>query len=94
MKVTNDLLIALDKGLLTVLVQLDLDAVFDTIHHHILLQRLEHLIGIKVTALKWFKYYLSDWFQFVHVNNVIHAQTSDMKFQFSSWTNTIHLVYS
>ena len=67
MKVTNDLLIASDKGFLSVL--LDLSATFDTIDHHILLQRLEHLIGIKGTALSWFKSYLSDRFQFVHIND-------------------------
>ena len=48
--VTNNLLVALDKGLLSVYVLLDLSAAFDTIDHHILLQRLELLIGIKGTA--------------------------------------------
>jgi len=76
----NDLLLASDKGLLSVLVLLDLSAAFDTIDHHILLQRLEQSIGISGTALSWFKSSLSDRSQFVFVNdetsmntNVIHG---------------------
>uniref|UniRef100_A0A8P4KSI9 Reverse transcriptase domain-containing protein n=1 Tax=Dicentrarchus labrax TaxID=13489 RepID=A0A8P4KSI9_DICLA len=68
-KVNNDLLTASDNGLVSVLVLLDLSAAFDTIDHDILLQRLEHQIGIKGTALSWFKSYLSDRSQFVHVND-------------------------
>ena len=63
----NDLLIASDNGLVSVLVLLDLSAAFDTIDHNIILQRLEHQIGIKGTALSWFRSYLSDRSQFVHV---------------------------
>uniref|UniRef100_A0A8C9Z9B5 Reverse transcriptase domain-containing protein n=1 Tax=Sander lucioperca TaxID=283035 RepID=A0A8C9Z9B5_SANLU len=68
-KITNDLLTASDKGLVSVLVLLDLSAAFDTIDHTILLQRLEHLVGIKGIALNWFKSYFSDRSQFVNVNN-------------------------
>uniref|UniRef100_A0A3Q3FYF7 Reverse transcriptase domain-containing protein n=1 Tax=Labrus bergylta TaxID=56723 RepID=A0A3Q3FYF7_9LABR len=67
-KVTNDLLLASDRGLLSVLVLLDLSAAFDTIDHRILLYRLEHLLGITGTALSWFESYLSDRSQFVHFN--------------------------
>ena len=54
-KVTNELLLAFDSGVVSVLVLLDLSAAFDTINNSILLQRLEHVIGIKGTALGWFK---------------------------------------
>ncbi len=39
------------------------------IDHHILLQRLEHLIGINGAALSWFKSYLLYRFQFLYVND-------------------------
>ncbi|MDF4285579.1 reverse transcriptase family protein, partial [Vibrio parahaemolyticus] len=67
-KITNDLF-ASDKRLVSVLVLLDLSAAFDTIDHLILLQGLEHFIGLKGSALSWFKSYLSDRFQFVDVSN-------------------------
>src|SRR4029434_6641002 len=67
-KVLNDLLIASDHGCTSIIVLLELSAAFDTIDHHILLQRLAHHVGIKGCALSWFRSYLSDRHQFVHVH--------------------------
>ena len=39
---------------------LDLSAAFDTVGHHILLNRLKSLVGLSGIFLKWFYYYLTD----------------------------------
>ena len=49
LKVTNYLFMALDNGLFSILLLLDLSAAFDTIDHKILLQGLEQHVGIKGT---------------------------------------------
>lgn len=64
-RVCNDILSALDQGLMVVLVMLDLSAAFDTIDHSILLQRFKHTFGINGNALNWFKSYLTDRYQTV-----------------------------
>uniref|UniRef100_A0A8C6LN66 Reverse transcriptase domain-containing protein n=1 Tax=Nothobranchius furzeri TaxID=105023 RepID=A0A8C6LN66_NOTFU len=68
-RVTNDILMASDKNLESVLVLLDLSAAFDTVDQNVLLGRLEHVVGIKGTSLGWFKSYLSDRFHFVNVHD-------------------------
>ena len=54
-KVTNHLLKASDKGLVSVQVLIDLSAALDTIDY-----QMEQLIGIIGTALRWFQSYLSN----------------------------------
>jgi hypothetical protein len=70
LKVTNDVLIALDQRKEVVLVLLDLSAAFDTIDHQILLSRLQKRFGITDTVLKWFTSYLKDRCQQVSINGV------------------------
>lgn len=59
LRVCNDVLPITDSGDSAILVLLDLTAAFYTIDHDILISRLEHNVGIKGTALKWFRLYLS-----------------------------------
>ncbi len=53
-KITNYLLLASDKGCISLLVLLDLSAAFNTIDHDILIDRLENYTGIQGQALRWF----------------------------------------
>lgn len=68
-RVTNDLLMAMDIDQTSLLLLLDLSAAFDTVNHSILIHRLEHLVGIKGSALDWFRSYLSNRSQRVFFNN-------------------------
>ena len=60
LRVVNDLLTAVDEDKISALLLLDLSAAFDTMHHQILLSRLETVFGIRSTALQWFRSYLLD----------------------------------
>lgn len=60
LRVSNDIMMTSDSGECTVLVLLDLSAAFDTVDHHIMLDRLREWVGISGTALQWFASYLSE----------------------------------
>ena len=72
LKVTNDLLSAMDDGKISVLVLLDLSAAFDTTDHEILLHRLHNVFGFGNTVLSWFQSYLENRTQTV----VVHGKHS------------------
>lgn len=67
MRVSNDLLCALDDRKCAILVLLDLSAAFDTIDHGIMVSRLRERFGINGTALQWFTSYLQDRCQCIHL---------------------------
>ena len=50
LKVQNDILLAMDRQHVTLLVLLDLSAAFDTVDHRVSLRRLEVTYGITGTA--------------------------------------------
>ena len=70
-KVSNDILSALDERKCVYLVLLDLSAAFDTIDHTVFLQRLEGECGVAGDALKWMESYLSDRHQCVKINSTL-----------------------
>ncbi|XP_071508445.1 uncharacterized protein [Diadema antillarum] len=67
LKVTNDILLSLDKGEEAVLLLLDYSAAFDTVSHDALLSRLHDRFGLSDTALEWFHSYLTNRTQSVVV---------------------------
>ena len=75
LKVTNDLLTAMDTGKVSVLALLDLSAAFDTVDHDILLHRLEHTFGFQVAALAWVRSYLSGRTQTVSIDGRLSSPT-------------------
>ena len=68
-KVHCDILSAVDRGCVVVLVMVDLTVAFDTIDHAILLSRLTHRYGVTGAALKWFTSYLSGRQQLVCIGS-------------------------
>ena len=75
-KVSNDLLLALDKGDEAVVVLLDFSSAFDTIDHVVALKRLQRTYGINELALQMLKTYLVGWTQIVKVNSSYSAPFS------------------
>ncbi len=71
LKITNDILLNMNKQHVTLLVVLDLSAAFDTIDQDILLDRMSTKLGIDGVVLKWFGSYLKGRSQRVAVHGAV-----------------------
>ena len=67
LKVTNDILLSMNRQHVSLLVLLDLCSAFDTVDHNILLNPLQSHFGIYGSSLSWFESYLSGRTQFVSI---------------------------
>ena len=67
LKVKTDIIQALDNQEVACLILLDLSAVFDTIDHDILLNRLKSRFAVTGVVLKWLESYLKDRSQVVEI---------------------------
>ena len=65
----SNILEALDKGKVTVLVMLDVSAAFDTVQHVNLIQRYYYRYGFRGDVLAWMKSYLTERFNCVSIND-------------------------
>jgi len=74
LKITNDVLMAADQGMITVVILLDYSAAFDTVHHAAALDILKKKFGVSSSCLQWFRSYLSGRTFSVTAN----CQTSDV----------------
>ncbi len=60
LKVHNDIARFFDAKCPVILLLLDLMAAFDAVDHEVLLSRLNHVVGIRGTALQWFSSYFTN----------------------------------
>ncbi len=76
LKVTNDIMLATDNGSAVALVLLDLSSAFDMVDHTILISRLENLVDIQDTVLKWFQSFLNNKVFYTHWKTHFLSSTS------------------
>ena len=69
LKLTNDIMDAIDSGKVTILAALDMSAAFDTLDHTTLLHRLEHTFGLSGTVHTWIHSYLTNRSSFVRIDS-------------------------
>ena len=80
LKVTNDILMKMNTQEVTLLVMLELSAVFDMVNHGIPISRLHEEVGVSGLPLEWFRSYLQNRTQRVAVDETFVC--------FRSWSPT------
>lgn len=75
-KLISDILINMDKRLITPLVAIDLSAAFDTVDHTVLINVLQNVFGLRGTALNWAKNYLSGRHTKVQINKSLSREVN------------------
>ena len=71
LRVSNDILRAVDNKQCVAVTLLDLSAAFDTIDHSILFNILSNDLGVDGLAIQWFRSYLSNRTQSVSINGTV-----------------------
>ena len=74
LKIHNDIICKMDNGKCTALTLLYMSAAFDTIDHSTPLERLYGHFGISGTVFQWFKSYISNRQQRVHIDGSLSCQ--------------------
>ena len=74
LRVSNNILWAMDDGKVGILVLLDLSAAFDTVDHSLLIQRLQNEAELTGTALSWFRSYLENRCQRVIIQGEVSSE--------------------
>ena len=88
-----DILVNMNKQLVTLLVFLDLSAAFDTVDHDIILRRLEYKFGIKDQAVTLFKSYLSNRSQRIVIGSA-KSDSFDLKFGVPQGSCLVPMLFS
>ena len=76
MKISDDILRAIDERKAVMIVLLDLTAAFDTIDHATLLQTLRDDFKVDKLAIQWFRSYLEGRRQAVNINGMLSPENA------------------
>jgi hypothetical protein len=69
LKITNDLLLASEEKLISILVLLDFSKAFDSVNHHLLCSKLSCLYKFSTSAVELIRSYLCGWMQWVWIGS-------------------------